>query len=76
MPLDVVELPGFDEFVIDDGADTLLIDNYIYNLPADGMMDFNSSLARLVEEEYVHQQVALEATPKPEELKMILKGFS
>ena len=42
----------------------------------EGMIDFNSSLARLIDEEYVHQQVALEATPKPEELKMILKGFS
>jgi len=41
----------------------------------EGMIDFNSSLARLVDEEYVHQQVALEATPKPEELKMILKGI-
>ena len=42
----------------------------------EGMIDFNSSLAKLIEDEYVHQQIALEATPKPEELKMILKGFS
>ncbi|MCZ6837357.1 MAG: PilT/PilU family type 4a pilus ATPase [Planctomycetota bacterium] len=41
----------------------------------EGMIDFNSSLAQLVEDEYVHQSVALEATPKPDELKMILKGF-
>ena len=30
----------------------------------------------LVEEEFIHQDVALAATPKPEELKMRLKGIS
>ena len=40
------------------------------------MVDFTTSLVRLVEEEYIHQDVALGATPKPEELKMRLKGIS
>jgi twitching motility protein PilT len=42
----------------------------------EGMIDFTSSLVKLVEQEYIHHRVALEATPKPEELKMRLKGIS
>lgn len=42
----------------------------------EGMMDFTSALVELVESEYIHHRVALEATPKPEELKMRLKGIS
>jgi twitching motility protein PilT len=42
----------------------------------EGMVDFTSSLVKLVEAEYIHSRVALEATPKPEELKMRLKGIS
>ncbi len=41
-----------------------------------GMIDFTSSLVDLVEREYIHQTVALQATPKPEELRMRLKGIS
>ena len=41
-----------------------------------GMIDFTSSLVQLVENEYIHHRVAMEATPKPEELKMRLKGIS
>lgn len=42
----------------------------------EGMIDFTSSLVELVDAEYIHHKVALEATPKPEELKMRLKGIS
>jgi twitching motility protein PilT len=42
----------------------------------EGMVDFTSSLVKLVEQEYIHHKVALSATPKPEELKMRLKGIS
>ncbi|MCH2134381.1 MAG: PilT/PilU family type 4a pilus ATPase [Phycisphaerales bacterium] len=42
----------------------------------EGMLDFTSALVTLVEEEMIHHKVALEATPKPEELKMRLKGIS
>jgi twitching motility protein PilT len=42
----------------------------------EGMIDFTSALVELVEKEYIHHRVALEATPKPEELKMRLKGIS
>jgi twitching motility protein PilT len=41
----------------------------------EGMVDFTSSLVELVEKEYIHHRVAMEATPKPEELKMRLKGI-
>ena len=41
----------------------------------EGMVDYNTSLARLVEKEIVDMQVALEATPKPDELRMRLKGI-
>lgn len=42
---------------------------------AEGMLDFTSSLVNLVEDEYIHSRVAFESTPKPEELKMRLKGI-
>lgn len=41
----------------------------------EGMVDFTTALVRLVESEYIHHRVAIEATPKPEELKMRLKGI-
>lgn len=41
-----------------------------------GMIDFTSSLVQLVEQEYIHYKVAMEATPNPEELSMRLKGIS
>ena len=43
---------------------------------SEGMVDFTSSLVKLVEGEWVHTKVAMEATAKPEELKMRLKGIS
>ncbi len=42
----------------------------------EGMIDFNSSLVDLVEREFIHHKVAMESTPKPEDLKMRLKGIS
>ena len=42
----------------------------------EGMKDFTSALVEMVEKEYIHHRVALDATPKPEELKMRLKGIS
>ena len=40
-----------------------------------GMCDFNASLVKLVEQEYIHMRVALEASPNVDELKMRLKGI-
>lgn len=42
----------------------------------EGMMDMNSCLQRLVEEEYIETDVAYAASPNPQELKMRLKGIS
>ncbi len=43
---------------------------------AEGMIDFTRSLVDLVEREYIHPPVALGATPKPDQLKMRLKGIA
>ncbi len=40
-----------------------------------GMIDFNGSLVKLVEEEYIHMRVAMEASPNKDELTMRLKGI-
>ena len=40
-----------------------------------GMQDFNESFRHLVEREWVEADVAYEASPNPEELKMRLKGI-
>ncbi len=40
-----------------------------------GMIDFNGSLLKLVEGEYIHTRTAMEATPNPDELMMRLKGI-
>lgn len=42
----------------------------------EGMLDFNESLRRLVEEEYVNQETAYAAASNAEELKMKLKGIN
>ncbi|MFG0274724.1 MAG: type IV pilus twitching motility protein PilT [Phycisphaerales bacterium] len=40
-----------------------------------GMIDFNGSLVKLVEQEYIHTRVAMDASPNADELKMRLKGI-
>lgn len=40
-----------------------------------GMIDFNGTLVKLVEQEYIHMRTALEATPNADELRMRLKGI-
>lgn len=40
-----------------------------------GMVDFNDSLVDLVEREYIHMRVALEASPNVDDLQMKLKKF-
>ncbi len=41
-----------------------------------GMIDFNDSLVRLVEEEYIHMRTAIESSPNVDELQMKLKKFA
>jgi len=40
------------------------------------MIDLNSALLQLVEAEWVSLKTALDATPKPEDLKMKIKGIA
>jgi twitching motility protein PilT len=47
----------------------------IVKCEGEGMIPYNSSLAELVNKEYVHPKTALEAARNPEELKMRLKGI-
>lgn len=41
----------------------------------EGMMDFNECLYQLLEEEFITMNVALAASPNPDELRMRLKGI-
>ena len=42
----------------------------------EGMVDLNTALYRLVESEWVSLKTAMDATPKPEDLKMKIKGIT
>ncbi len=70
----LLNTPPAQKYILD-GREGELLD-VIKQSHEDGMIDFTSSLVQLVEEEYIHHRVALDATPKPEELKMRLKGIS
>ncbi|MFO0828679.1 MAG: PilT/PilU family type 4a pilus ATPase [Phycisphaerales bacterium] len=66
--------PGVQKYILEAREGELL--DLIKQSQEEGMIDFTSSLVRLVEQEYIHAKVAIEATPKPEELRMRLKGIS
>lgn len=40
-----------------------------------GMVDFNAWLVKLIEEEYIHQRIAMESSPNKDDLQMRLKKF-
>ena len=42
---------------------------------AEGMQDFNQSLHDLVKRGYVSEEAAMESSPNPEQLSMLLKGI-
>ncbi len=70
----LINTPGVQKYILE-GREGELLD-IIRTSQEEGMIDFTSSLVNLVEKEYIHHRVAMEATPKPEELKMRLKGIS
>jgi len=70
----LINTPIVEKYILE-GREGELLD-VIKKSHEEGMIDFTSSLVELVENEYIHSRVALEATPKPEELKMRLKGIS
>ena len=70
----LLNTPAVQKYILEGREGELL--QIIKQSHEEGMIDFTSSLLNLVEDEYIHQDVALDATPKPEELKMRLKGIS
>ncbi len=61
--------------LIAEGRDSSII-SVVRSSHGEGMIDFNESLRRLVEDEYIDQTTALAAAPNPEELMMRLKGIN
>ena len=70
----LLNTPAVQKYILEAREGELL--DVIRQSHEEGMIDFTSSLVELVESEYIHHRVALEATPKPEELKMRLKGIT
>ena len=66
--------PAVQKYILE-GREGELLD-IIKQSHEEGMVDFTSALVQLVEAEWIHHRVAMDATPKPEELKMRLKGIS
>ena len=69
----LINTPAVQKFILEGREGELL--EIIKQSKGEGMLDFTSSLVELVEKGHVKQQIALEATPKPEELRMRLKGI-
>ena len=70
----LIGTPAVQKYILE-GREGELLD-LIRKGQEEGMVDFTSALVNLVEAEWIHHRVAMEATPKPEELKMRLKGIS
>jgi twitching motility protein PilT len=70
----LINTPIVQKFILEGREGELL--EVIKSSHEEGMIDFTSSLVKLVESEFIHHKVALQSTPKPEELKMRLKGIS
>jgi len=66
--------PIVTKYVLEGREDELL--DVIKKGHEEGMIDLNSALLQLVEAEWVSLKTALDATPKPEDLKMKIKGIA
>ena len=80
---DVPRIPATEILLVNVAVQTYILDgregellDVIRTSREEGMIDYTSSLVDLVETEWIHHKVALDSTPKPEELKMRLKGIS
>ncbi|TFG47155.1 MAG: hypothetical protein E4H40_06895 [Candidatus Brocadiia bacterium] len=51
------------------------ISTVIKSCYAEGMVDYTESLRKLVEQEFIDLKTAYNYAPKPEELKMAMKGI-
>jgi twitching motility protein PilT len=61
--------------MIAEGRDTELVD-IIRSCEHEGMQDFNMCLHKMIESDFIDPKVAYEASPNPDELRMLLKGIS
>jgi twitching motility protein PilT len=69
----LLNTPIVEKYILEGREGELL--EVIKSSHSEGMLDFTTALVNLVEDEYIHSRIALESTPKPEELKMRLKGI-
>jgi len=70
----LLQSPAVRKFILDGREHEL--DDVIKENRTDGMQTFTDSLVDLVEKNLVHPKIAAANSPKPEELKMRLKGIS
>ncbi|MFG0282828.1 MAG: type IV pilus twitching motility protein PilT [Phycisphaerales bacterium JB039] len=81
----IPRIPGIEILINDAVVQKHILDGregelreYINSIEAQqqGMKDFNQSLVELVEQEYIHMRVALEASPNVDDLQMRLKKLT
>ncbi|MBN1766634.1 MAG: PilT/PilU family type 4a pilus ATPase [Sedimentisphaerales bacterium] len=79
---DIPRVPAVEILIMNASAQKLLGEEREIDLPAvirshytDGMVDYTESLRRLVEQEYIDLKTAYNYAPKPEALKMAMKGI-
>jgi twitching motility protein PilT len=79
---DIPRVPAVEILLVNSVASKLIAEEREVDLPtvikssyADGMVDFTESLRRLVEQEFIDLKTAYMYAPKPEELRMALKGI-
>ena len=70
----LLQSPATRKFILDGREHEL--DDVIKENKSDGMQTFTDSLIDLVEKNLVHPKIAVANSPKPEEVKMRLKGIS
>lgn len=79
---DIPRVPAVEILIINASCRKLIAENREIDLPtvikgsySDGMVDYTESLRRLVEQEFIDLKTAYNYAPKPEELKMAMKGI-
>jgi twitching motility protein PilT len=70
----LTSVPRVKEILLE--GETVEIDRLLAKGGLEGLISFNESLARLVEQGLVEMDVALAASDRPEELTLALRGFS
>lgn len=75
-------VPAIEVMLMNPGLAQLIRDNHIKQIPNaiaasrdEGMQSFNKSLVQLIQAELISEEIALDYSDSPEELKMNLKGI-